>query len=261
MIKIDKPKTPPAILTTSGVKKRRLHCDSYSKNKADYVTGKKRFVFDSAIYGHRTVKEALKKCQKGKCCFCESKIDHIAHGDVEHFRPKAGYKQKPKDKLTTPGYYWLAYEWENLFFSCQLCNQRYKHNLFPLKIPQKRAKSHHEKISKENPLFINPAEIDPKEHISFRKEIPYPLNGSLDGIATIDGLGLDRETLNERRREKYNQLEIIYQLSFLDPNSHQDLRDLIQKAKDQINNAQKPESEYSLMVQTAIKNNFALHDD
>ena len=58
--------------------------------------------------------------------FCESKVSHIAYGDVEHFRPKAGYRQRPEDPLVQPGYYWLAYEWSNLLFCCQLCNQRFK---------------------------------------------------------------------------------------------------------------------------------------
>lgn len=258
MIKISKPETPPVILTTAGDRKRRQHCSSYTRNKTDYINGEKKFEFDSSIYGHETVKQALIEAQRGKCCFCESKVKHIAYGDVEHFRPKAGCRQKPDDKLVTPGYYWLAYEWRNLFFSCQLCNQRHKQNLFPLESPKKRAKSHREKISKENPLFINPSEIDPQEHISFRKEIPYPINDSLEGKATIYGLGLDREELNERRREKYQLIETIYQLSNLDPNSHHDLSELIKRAQKQIEDAQILEAEYSSMLQSAVKNEFDL---
>ena len=55
-----------------------------------------------------SVKDALREAQHGKCAFCESKISHIAHGDVEHFRPKAGYRQNPEDPLVQPGYYWLS---------------------------------------------------------------------------------------------------------------------------------------------------------
>lgn len=260
MIKIDKPKTPPVILTITGVRKRRQHCAAFSKNKTAYFNGKRKFDFDSSIYGHQTVKETLIELQRGKCCFCESNVRHIAYGDVEHFRPKAGYKQKPKDKLTTPGYYWLAYEWENLFFSCQLCNQLHKKNLFPLKNPKKRAKSHREKISKEAPLFINPSEIDPQGHISFRKEIPYPINDSPEGDATIKGFGLDREPLNERRREKYRPIEIIYKISILDPNSNPELKKQIRDAKTFLENAQLPDAEYSSMIQAAVRCNFDSSD-
>jgi hypothetical protein len=44
--------------------------------------------------------------------------------------------------LEQPGYFWLAYVWANLFLACQLCNQSFKKNLFPLADPAKRARSH-----------------------------------------------------------------------------------------------------------------------
>ena len=78
---------------------------------------------------------------------------HIAYGDVEHYRPKAGYRQDAEDPLGRPGYYWLAYEWSNLLFCCQICNQRFKRNLFPLVDPARRAETHHDDLSSEQPLF------------------------------------------------------------------------------------------------------------
>ena len=139
MIQIDKPRQAPKVLRDKGTKKRRTNCNSYTRSKAAYRKGKKNFKFDSKIYGHTTVKKGLIKAQHDKCCFCESKVSHISYGDVEHFRPKGGVRQTPKGPLGKPGYYWLAYEWSNLFFSCQLCNQRFKDNLFPLKNPGDRA--------------------------------------------------------------------------------------------------------------------------
>jgi hypothetical protein len=49
--------------------------------------------FDSAFCSGHGIKEALMTTHYGKCAFCESKVRAIAHGDVEHFRPKAGYEQ------------------------------------------------------------------------------------------------------------------------------------------------------------------------
>src|SRR5207248_2896103 len=82
----------------------------------------------------------------------ESFFAHTGYGDVEHFRPKGGYKQRETDELKRPGYYWLAYAWDNLFCSCQLCNQRFKRNLFPLRDGRRRARSHTHKLDKEQPL-------------------------------------------------------------------------------------------------------------
>ncbi len=72
-------------------------------------------------------------------------------------RPKAGFRQIAQELLGRPGYYWLAQEWDNLFFACPLCNQRYKKNRFPLRDPAARARSHRDDVSREEPLFINPA--------------------------------------------------------------------------------------------------------
>ena len=161
----------------------------------------------TGVYGHKSVKEALIKAQHDKCFLCESKITHISHGDVEHFRPKAAYRQNASEKLRTPGYYWLAYEWSNLFLACQICNQVFKKNLFPLSNPTARATSHKKKISREKPLFINPSVDDPKEFISFRCEVPFPLNNHPKAKTTIEGLGLKRPKLNERRLEHYERLK------------------------------------------------------
>jgi hypothetical protein len=126
MIRIHKPDQPPQILTTNGKAKRRGASSAYSRSANAYKNGSKKFSFDAEIYAHQSVKAALIAAQYGKCAFCESQITHISYGDVEHFRPKAGYRQSAADAMSTPGYYWLAYEWDNLLLSCQLCNQRIK---------------------------------------------------------------------------------------------------------------------------------------
>lgn len=201
MIRISKPARAPAILRNRGQTTTRANEIAYDLAPAEYQDGSEKFEFKSSIYGAKSVKNALTKLQHGKCCFCESKVQHVAYGDVEHFRPKKGYRQEDADALGRPGYYWLAYDWENLLFSCQLCNQRYKKNLFPLRDRNRRAISHHDDIGDEEPLFINPALIDPEPHISFREEIPYAVEGSALGAASIGQLGLDRAELNERRRD------------------------------------------------------------
>lgn len=79
------------------------------------------------IYSDPTVKKELKTSFKGKCAYCESKILVVSRGDIEHFRPKGAYHNKNGQVLNTPGYYWLASEWENLLLACTLCNQSTTH--------------------------------------------------------------------------------------------------------------------------------------
>jgi uncharacterized protein (TIGR02646 family) len=64
-------------------------------------------------------KKQLKAESGGKCCYCEAPTELVAHGDVEHFRPKSVY-------------WWLAYCYDNYLYSCQICNQTYKGDAFPV---------------------------------------------------------------------------------------------------------------------------------
>ncbi|HEX8456913.1 MAG TPA: hypothetical protein VF656_06435 [Pyrinomonadaceae bacterium] len=243
MIRVNKPHDAPHILNTKGKAKRQEHVAAYNR-------GERQFEFDTKIYGHKTVKEALIKSQHDKCFLCESKITHISHGDVEHFRPKAAYRQSTRDTLHT-GYYWLAYEWSNLFLACPVCNQVFKKNLFPLSNPTARATSHRKSLSKEKPLFLDPSIDDPEQHISFREEVPFPLNGSVRGKATITDLGLKRLKLNDRRREHYDRLQLLYKVARMNPPTPQSAA-----AQTLLDRAVLDSAEYASMTRAALKANF-----
>ena len=250
MIQVKKPRKAPEVLRTKGKKKRRAHCKSYTRDKEKYDSGEKTFKFDSGIYGHKTVKGDLIQAQHYKCCFCESTVTHIAYGDVEHFRPKAGFAQEASEPLQRPGYYWLAYEWSNLFFCCQLCNQHHKRNLFPLKNPTMRARSHYDCVESEEPLFISPEE-DPEKYISFREEVAYPIKNNQRGKATINALALNRDKLADNRKEHYETLELIHFLANHNPPLAQ-----TSAAKRLLERAKKDTSKYSAMVRSALKVDF-----
>lgn len=175
--------------------------------EAGYLAGEREFTFDGKIYAAKDVKQALIAMQHHKCAFCEAKITHVQHGDVEHFRPKAGSKQATDDVMHRPGYYWLAYEWSNLLLSCQLCNQRHKRNLFPLDDPAQRAMSHLADIGQEQPVFIDPSSEDPQAFIAFHGADPTPVANSGRGRQTIDALGLARPELREQRLQKLELLQ------------------------------------------------------
>jgi uncharacterized protein (TIGR02646 family) len=251
MIRINKPSDPPNVLKTKGKKKTDEMKIAFEKNEKDYLDGKKKFAFDGKIYAHETVKDSLLQAQFDKCFLCESKVTHVGYGEVEHFRPKGGYQQSENEKLQPPGYYWLAYEWSNLFFSCQLCNQKFKKNLFPLKSPKKRAKSHKHDVAKEEPLFINPSE-EPEQHIAFNRHIPVTHNKSEEGETTIRLLGLDRDALNRFRENFYETAKIMFNVAN-DINSSQK-----ENAREWLKRAQLDSSQYASMIRCAIKNKFSL---
>lgn len=73
--------------------------------------------FKSTVW--KAAKPQLKIETGGKCAYCESPTDTVAHGDVEHFRPKSKY-------------WWLAYCYDNYVYACQICNQVHKGDEFPI---------------------------------------------------------------------------------------------------------------------------------
>jgi len=79
----------------------------------------KNIKFEGVIGDWTKAKKSLRSESHGKCAYCESDTEKVAHGDVEHFRPKSIY-------------WWLALCVDNYNFSCQLCNQTYKSDEFPV---------------------------------------------------------------------------------------------------------------------------------
>lgn len=233
MIKIEKPTEPPKTLIERGAAENRKNC-------AAYDSGQREFKFRKGIYGAQSVKNVLLRAQYGKCCYCESEVRPLSYGDVEHYRPKGAVKQAENH----PGYYWLAYNWNNLLFSCEVCNRSYKKALFPLKNPDARARSHHDNIGDERPLFVNPAIDDPRKHIRFRGATPYHLTKV--GRETIKGMGLRKAALEERRIEKLQGLKIIRDLieGAKDPSDSK-----VKAARDFLAASTRPNAEYSSMVQ------------
>lgn len=254
MIRIKKPQRVPKILKEKGAKEKLAMCDAYEND------GKRDFDFNAKIYGDKTVKQALIKAQHDKCFLCESKITHIDYGDVEHFRPKKAFRQSETEKLIRPGYYWLAYDWKNLFLACKLCNQRHKKCLFPIENPRQRAKSHQSDLNKEKPLFINPAEENPEEFISFRVDnivgvVPFAVNDNPKGASTIEGAGLGRLKLCDRRMSLIKPILALYTVASMNlpqPESDQ-AKAKLQEILDEVTT---DSAEYAGMFRAFVKNNF-----
>ena len=128
-------------------------------------------------YNHPDVKAALKGETREKCAYCEAKVTDVAHGDIEHVTPKS------VDRART-------FDWENLTFSCQLCNQ----------------------IKSDKEGIIDPYVDEPGEHIFFAGA--FAKGRTLHGTRTVLELQLNRISLVESRNreiERYaDQLEKVF---------------------------------------------------
>lgn len=260
MIRIIKPSSIPEKLLTDGVTETEKLKQQYESGQRDFVSSD----FKKSIYGHKTVKDALKKAQYDKCCYCEEKEEI---GDVEHFRPKTESKQDTDEEAITPGYYWLAYEWDNLFFSCPTCNRSYKKSLFPLADSFKRATSHSQDISEETPLFIDPQQENPEDYIGFEGYGAIAIDDNQKGSTTIDKLGINkREALVESRRQWYQICKSLYQAIHvikglieghgIDAVTKDEGETFLIHAQQQLEEAQKDEAEFASMIRCAVKHEF-----
>ncbi|MBP8275495.1 MAG: HNH endonuclease, partial [Propionivibrio sp.] len=128
-------------------------------------------------YNHPEVKSALKEETHQKCAYCEAKVTDVAHGDIEHVTPKSLNREQ-------------TFEWRNLTFSCQICNQN--------------------KSAKEG--IIDPYIDEPNDHMFFAGA--FVKGRSLEGSRTVLELKLNRVALIESRNreiERYaDQLEKIF---------------------------------------------------
>ncbi|HEY0460975.1 MAG TPA: hypothetical protein VGC97_17700 [Pyrinomonadaceae bacterium] len=215
MIKVIKPKKGPLHLEDRGKKQTKEDCRDFKKDPAAFIKkmkDAKEKAKSRRIYASDDVKTTLKTLQYNKCCYCERKFiedEDDAILAVEHYRPKAAVKQNRKDKNEYPGYFWLAYKWDNVFLSCHKCNSTWKSTLFPLVNTINRARSNKDKINLEEPLFINPEKDKPRDHIIFIGAVPKPKDNSERGRVTIKEIGLDRSTLNNLRQDKIIELQAL----------------------------------------------------
>ena len=143
--------------------------------------------------GYSVARNSLFETQNAKCAYCEM-LQLSASHPVEHFRPKA--KAIRGDGSESPGYWWLAWTWDNLLFSCGTCNgMNRKGNHFGLESGSTPLVAHEQPPAGEISSLLTPfGGEDPIDHIIFRKLSrwqPFPRNGSSRGKYTIAKLGLD----------------------------------------------------------------------
>lgn len=266
MIKIDRNVSAPSILSSNQTTRKMATIKAQvTRYLSDYKSGEKKVKFNERQpFNNTAVKNELLQMQYGKCCYCESKIQAVSFGDVEHFRPKGAVRQSETDDRTYPGYYWLAYEWDNLLVSCSICNIKYKNDIFPLRDPLNRVRHHDQAITAEDEMLLNPAEVDPENFIKWRKEVPRGVDDRGRGEATIATVGLRRNALQDRRFEHYTILFDWLKSLYAMLESREHLPHHLQESADEriftlinrLRNACTPNSEYSAMASEALGNSM-----
>ena len=182
----------------------------YEERKAEYDSGQDKFSFKLSIFSSTAVRESLIQVQHKKCCYTEAILEDISH--IEHFRPKTAIRDEQDSPRQYPGYFWLAYTWDNLV----MCNPKvngFKSDTFPLYNPPARARLIDDPLEKESPVLIDPTHEDPRKHIRFDGDAPFGISDR--GKQTIDLLKLRHPGLRDKRMKILDRLDALLNLKKL----------------------------------------------
>ena len=146
---------------------------------------------------NRKLREILASSFNHKCAFCESLLID-KYSVVERFRPSIKAMDL-KGKISEEHYWWLRYEWDNLFPICSECNKN-KSNLFPIKGKRSLPGTTGDDLNKEIPLLINPCFDIPEKHFFYDFNSGLMISNTERGRITIDVYGLNRHSLIEQRK-------------------------------------------------------------
>ena len=171
MIRLEKTAVPK-ILSDNAEKWTKEYCDCLNRGEVPIKNL-------ATAYNKPEIKAALESETNGKCAYCESKVKHIAHGDIEHFLPK--------NKNARPD---LCFAWSNLTFACQQCNQTGKRDYYCVELP-----------------LINPYEDYPENHFRSHGAMIFHVPKDDRGKATVSTLELNRTHLLERRAKRIQDVE------------------------------------------------------
>ena len=145
MIPVNRPPAPPVLTRNADRWLTELQhiLSNPPSQEAEFKKWKAQIKKCQNKYQHKEIKIALEKMFCGKCAYCESKVKVVTYGDIEHFYPKSHYPDK-------------TFTWENLLFSCPVCNEGHKGDKFPLD-------------ANGNPLLIDPSDsvTNPNQHLDF----------------------------------------------------------------------------------------------
>ena len=125
-------------------------------------------------YRQKDVKTALEKMYSGHCCYCESIIGISTYGRIEHLKPKS-----------LPAFHKYSFDWNNLHWSCEVCNTSYKKT----------------KWNFEHPI-LDPSKDDIKSYLRMNLQTGEyeEINENPRAKTTIEDTGLNRERLVRARR-------------------------------------------------------------
>ena len=193
MIRRVRPRSVP--LSLRAQQKRALESLRAYDRRRTMQKSQRRWPIETAIIGGQDVIDALLAVFFDNCAYCESPVERTQVEPVWH-RPAEEAVQLDRT-VSRDHYWWLAYEWQNLYLVCPDCRS-HKGRLFPTGKERAAAETRGARLQGERPLLVDPCVDEPTEHLGFRADGTMQAR-SARGTTTIDVLGLNRPDLVANR--------------------------------------------------------------
>lgn len=161
--------------------------------------------FDSDVL--QLLHKELQKTFGNRCAFCETSVE-VEYPEIVHFRPATGCRGL-KGEYHPEHYWWLAYEWRNLYLSCSMCS-KFRRDLFPVQNEKYRGRllDDWDTLQNEKYLLLDPCVDNPEDFIAYDD---YGLALATDerSKVTIEAFSLNRGVLVDMRRSEIDHFERI----------------------------------------------------
>ncbi len=208
MIKHTRKATPP-LFDDQFVKDLKFHDLEFYAQPANHRSQKRRKTIESNIDIEYEIEEILTQEFHHKCAYCEQSFQHSKISKFNsRFRPNNFAMDMKGEVDAADHYFWLMYEWKNIYLSCTECSN-HKSNYFPVEKNRATLKTKYNQLDKkEKRLIIDPAVDDPEKHFY------YTENGSIEsrtieGNNSIEIFKLNRRRLITARKKAHLSLKKI----------------------------------------------------
>lgn len=210
MIHVDRKRAiEPNVFRSSAAKVERQRAARFFDPAAQSKRAQRRFDFHEDLW--QKAGADLRHLFRNKCAYCETPIDKNGETLIDHFRPLTNAKDL-NGSSSRVHYWWLAYEWSNLYLVCAAC-QKAKATQFPVEHDRAKADTTGQALSSEGALLLDPCGDEPDAYVHFdagyAKPRPLGKQASRNTRAeiTIEVLALNRKELVRDRAIEMEKVE------------------------------------------------------
>jgi hypothetical protein len=205
-VHIPKEKTPPADWLADAEAASAALAGAANKAERDAI-----IEANQKLWQDNRIRNWLLSLFHDKCWYSEAH-DSVSAYHVDHYRPKGQVTDVGRAN-PEPGYWWLAFRWQNYRICGQLINVK-KNDVFPLVCGHRATPDKADSLALEAPALVDPT-TDDARLISFDMDEDgcraVPSGGADDddrnrAITTIDVIGLNRlDRLNRKRANVWEE--------------------------------------------------------